>query len=137
MGAEKKLVPVDGELSKVSVDMQFDPERSFAASPGDYLYRRIPKFYWNSHQQIVFDEAARECERVDIWYNSIWTCTIEAFFRWKKFGYKNRKIKPLCNFFNLGGENEIMRGFVWKAWGSNNVRGIRICDCLFTVSCSI
>ena len=29
----KKLAPMDGELSKVSVDIQFDPERSFAACP--------------------------------------------------------------------------------------------------------
>ena len=45
MGAEKKLAPVDGELSKISVDMWFDPERSFAASPGDHLYGRILTFY--------------------------------------------------------------------------------------------
>ena len=50
---------MDGELSKVSVDVQFDLKRSFAASPGDQKYRRIPKFYWNSHQKIVFDEAVQ------------------------------------------------------------------------------
>ena len=32
MGVEKNLAPVDGELSKVSVDMRFDPERSIVRS---------------------------------------------------------------------------------------------------------
>ena len=53
---------MDGKLSKVSMDIQFDPERLFAASPEDQKYQGIPKSYWNSHKKIVFDEAARECE---------------------------------------------------------------------------
>ena len=68
------MAPVDGELSKISVDMWFDPERSFAASPGDHLYRQILKCYLTSHQKIGFDEVATECERGPI-------CTIEAVFR--------------------------------------------------------
>ena len=32
---------MDGELSKVSVDIQFDPERLFIASPGDQKYREF------------------------------------------------------------------------------------------------
>ena len=36
---------MNGEVSKVSVDFQFDPERLFAASPEDQKYRGIPKSY--------------------------------------------------------------------------------------------
>ena len=36
---------MDGELFKVSVEIQFDPERSFVASTEDQKYRGIPKFY--------------------------------------------------------------------------------------------
>ena len=56
------MAPLDGKLSKVSVDIQFDPERLFAASPEDEKYWGIPKSYWNSHKKIVFDEAVREYE---------------------------------------------------------------------------
>ena len=53
---------MDGKLSKVSVDIQFDPKILFAASPEDQKYQGIPKSYWNSQIKIVFDEAATECE---------------------------------------------------------------------------
>ena len=36
---------MDREISKVFVDIQFDPERSFAASPEDQKYQSFPKYY--------------------------------------------------------------------------------------------
>ena len=53
---------MDGKLSKVSVEIQFDPVRSFVASPEDQKYRGIPKFYGKIYWKFVFDEAATEYE---------------------------------------------------------------------------
>ena len=62
MEQNKNLAPMDGELSKVSVDIQFDPKRSFAASPEDQKYRSFPKFYLKFYLKFEFDEAATEYE---------------------------------------------------------------------------
>ena len=53
---------MDGELSKVSLDIHFDPKRSFAASPEDQKYRSFPKFYPKFYLKFEFDEAATEYE---------------------------------------------------------------------------
>ena len=53
---------MDGELSKVSVDIQFDPTRSFMLSPEDQKYRSFPKFYPKFYLKFDFDEAATEYE---------------------------------------------------------------------------
>ena len=59
---KKKLEQMDEELSKVFVVIQFDPERSFAASPEDQKYQSFPKYYWKIYLKFEFDEAATECE---------------------------------------------------------------------------
>ena len=49
---------MDGELSKVFENIQFDPERSFAASPED----QVTKFYLKIYLKFEFDEAPTEYE---------------------------------------------------------------------------
>ena len=36
---------MDGELSKVFIDIQFDPKRLFMGSPENQKYQGIPKSY--------------------------------------------------------------------------------------------
>ena len=50
-----KLVPVDTEFFKVSVDMRFAPERCFAASLGPRKYGANLKFYCSFHQTFVLE----------------------------------------------------------------------------------
>ena len=60
---KKKLEQMDEELSKVFVVIQFDPERSFAASPEDQKYQSFPKYYWKIYLKFEFDEAATDVKK--------------------------------------------------------------------------
>ena len=51
---------MDRKISKISVDIQSDPKRSFAASPEDQKLQGFPKFYLKICLKFDFDEVATE-----------------------------------------------------------------------------